>query len=113
LDRVPQLTYVARPPIMLEKRERGGVETAHLLAELVIEPINVVINQQSDIAVTLAQRRKHKRHHVETIEEILPELPRFHLLLEVAIGGGDDADIDTHIGEAADAFEGFLLEESQ
>ncbi len=60
-----------------------------------------------------AQRRQRNRQDVQTVEEIFAEASRPHLLLEVPVGGGNDADIDPQIRRAADALERLLLEEPE
>src|SRR4030095_13810700 len=89
------------------------ISAPSLFAEFPVEPIDVVIDQQTDVAVTLAQRWKYERHHVEAVKKILPEFAGLHFLLEVAVGGRDEADIYAHVGESADAFEGLLFEKPQ
>ena len=60
-----------------------------------------------------AKRRHRDREDVQTKEEVGPELMFLDLLLEIAVGRGDDANVDTNIRRSADAPEAFLLEKPQ
>ena len=62
-----------------------------------------VIGDERHVVGALAQRRQHERNHVEAIEQIFAELPFAHQLRQVAIGGGDDADVGRDLFGAADA----------
>ena len=54
-----------------------------------------VIDQLRKIAHPLAQRRQLDLNYFQTIIEILPELPFRHLILEIYVGSGDEAHIDS------------------
>ena len=61
----------------------------------------------------LAQRRDAQRHHLEAVVEVLAEAPLGDLLLEVAVGGRDQAEVDLDQLAAADAHDLPLLEHAQ
>ena len=61
----------------------------------------------------LAQRRHAQIDDVEAEIEILAESALAHRLLEVAVRGGDDADVDLHRLGAADAVDLALLDGAQ
>src|SRR5262245_21995442 len=46
------------------------------------------------ILPALAKSRQHNRKHIQSIEQIPPELTGAHVFHQVAIGGGDDSDVD-------------------
>ncbi len=50
------------------------------------------------------------RDDVQAVEEVLAEAPALHLLRQVAVGGGDDPDIDLDAGGTPDPLEGLLLQ---
>ena len=52
-------------------------------------------------------------HDLQTVEEVLAELTRGDGLLEVLVGGGDDAHVDADQFRAADHPEGAVLEHAQ
>src|ERR1041385_3578958 len=81
--------------------------------EFTVEKIDVERREQRDVAVPLPERRQRDRHHLEAIEQVLPELSVGHFLLEVAVGGGDDAHVNAEVLKAANTLEGLLLEESR
>ena len=58
LNRIAKLTDVARPPVLFQQRQSIGVQAAYLLPKLTIEPLDVVIDQQPDVAVALPERRE-------------------------------------------------------
>ena len=66
-----------------------------------------------DVLESLAQGRQAERHYVEPVEQILAEQALIDLLLDVTIGGGDDADIGPYRGAAADGCVFALLEHPQ
>ena len=55
----------------------------------------------------------NKRHNVQPEEQILPKSPLRHFLLEVAIRGRDQTDIDRQRLRSADAFKLTLLQHAQ
>src|ERR1700745_800350 len=52
-------------------------------------------------------------HHVEPVEEVLAELPLRNLLGEVAIGGGEDADVHLDVARVSHAADLALLQRPQ
>ena len=71
------------------------------------------MRQLGDVLLTLAQRGQGDGHHVQTIVEILAEMAQPDLLLQVTVGGGDDADIHPQGLIAADPLHLPLLEDTQ
>src|SRR5689334_7349590 len=69
--------------------------------------------QLDDVLAALAQRRQPDRHDVEAIEQILAELALADGLAQIAMGGGDDADIGLDRNPPADSGELALLEDAQ
>ena len=61
----------------------------------------------------VAQGGQVNGHHVEAVVEILAEPAGLDLLLEVAVGGGDEAHVDVDGLDAADALELALLQRAQ
>ncbi|OIQ81875.1 hypothetical protein GALL_363420 [mine drainage metagenome] len=50
-------------------------------------------HQQHNVLAPFAQRRQAQADDVEAMEQVLAELPLLHPLLQVLVGGGDDADM--------------------
>ena len=97
---------------MLEQRQRLRADAAHALAELAVVAIDVVVHQQRDVAAAFAQGRQRHRHHLQSVEEVLTELPRPDLIFQVAVCRGD-TDIDADVRQSANPLEGLLFEEPQ
>ena len=66
-----------------------------------------------DVLEPLAQGRQPQRHDVQPVEQILAEQALIDLLLQVAVGGGDDPDIGPDRGAAADRRVLALLQHAQ
>ena len=66
-----------------------------------------------DVVAALAQRRQVQVDDVEPVVEVLAEAARLDLLLEVAVGRGDDADVDRLGLGVADAEDDPLLQRAQ
>ena len=50
---------------------------------------------------------------IQTIEEILPELPTFDGLFQIDVGSRQDAHVHANFFLAADAVDGLFLEEAE
>jgi hypothetical protein len=69
--------------------------------------------QAQDILATLPQRRQAQLDDVQAVEQILAEAAGAHVGFEVAVGGGEDADVGVARLGLADALELALLQEAQ
>ena len=56
---------------------------------------------------------KWNRKHIETVEQVLPKLPVSNILLQIAVGGGNDPDIDVQGVNAAQSFKFTILQDPQ
>ena len=72
-----------------------------------------VADEQRQVVAALAQRRQVDGDDVEAEVQVGPEAAILHALVEVAVGGGDDAHVDGDRLRAADARERALLEDAQ
>ena len=72
-----------------------------------------VVGQGHDLLPALAQGWDVHRHDVEAVEEVFAEVAGVHGLLEVPVGGGDDADIHLDRARAPHPAELALLEDTQ
>ncbi|MDT4824412.1 hypothetical protein FQZ97_576590 [compost metagenome] len=72
-----------------------------------------LVDQQRNVFHTLAQRRHLDGEYVEAVIEVFAEAAGLDHLLEVLVGGGDDAHIDVLRLVAAHALEGALLQHAQ
>ena len=64
-------------------------------------------------SLALAQRRQVDADDVQPVEEVLAEPALLHLVLQVDVGGGDDAHVDLDRLHAAQAHELALLHHAQ
>ena len=110
LDRVLELANVAGPAVLLQTAHGVGRERGDTVAELAGEALQEVIRQRHDILAPVAERRDDDVHDVQSIEEILAELPLLDRRLEIDVGGGDDPDIDLHRPAAAQPLELLVLD---
>ena len=90
-----------------------GVRPAHLAAVLRRVAAHHVARQHHDVVAAIAQRRQVQVHDVEAVVEVLAEAAGLHLDLEVAVGGGEDADVDRLGAGVADAHHHLLLQRAQ
>jgi hypothetical protein len=72
-----------------------------------------VQHQRRDVLGTLTERRDFDREYAEPVEEVLSEAASLDLLLQVAIGRGDDPDIHPARPGLAEALELTLLQHAQ
>src|SRR5579859_947449 len=75
--------------------------------------LDEVPGQRLDVERTLAQGRQAQIDDVEAEEQILAERALAHFVLEIAVGGGDDAHIHLHRRIAADAVDLAFLQGAQ
>ena len=66
-----------------------------------------------EVVAPLAQRRHRQRDDVEAEVEILAERALAMACLEIAVGGGDHADVDLDAAPRADALDDLLLQHAQ
>ncbi len=69
--------------------------------------------QQQHIVAAVAQGRQVDLHDVQPVEQILAELAAGNGLREVAVGRGDETDVDAQFLRAADAGERAVFEKAQ
>ena len=103
--KIDQLTDIAGPGVGLERRTRIRRERLGVHAHLGGGDAQVMGEQIGHILAARPQRRQLHADHVQPMEEVLAEEAARHAVLEVLVGGSDDAHIDAHRGLAADAIE--------
>src|SRR5919204_4421219 len=72
-----------------------------------------MLDEHGNVVGALPERRKMKGDDVQPIVQIGAETPRFDLLLEVAIGGGDEARVDRDRFRSADRNDFPVLEHAK
>src|SRR2546423_7801348 len=94
LDRVLQLTNVARPVIGKYPLPRSLVEARHRLRILVGEAHQKFVREELDVADTLAEWWKKELNDGETVVEILSEVVFGERLLDVLVRRRHNPDVD-------------------
>ena len=113
LDGVLQFAHIARPGIGEQQFHALAGDAVEDAAVLLGEPAGEVVDEQADVVAALAQGRHGEHDHVEAVVEVLAEGAAPHLLLQIAVGGGEDAHVDAHRRLAADALQFLLLQHPQ
>ena len=92
---------------------RHAGEKPRLHAVFAREAMHELFGEKEHIFAAFAQRRHEHRHDVQAEVQILPEFLLLDALIEVAVGGGDDAHVHLDGARAADAFEFAFLQHAQ
>ena len=71
------------------------------------------LRQRHDVVLALAQRRHLDRDDVQAVVEVLAELAGLHHRRQIAVGRGDQPDVDAQRPRAAEPLELVLLEHAQ
>src|SRR5687768_1283207 len=112
LDGVPQLAHVARPGVTAQHRERARGD-AHRTPEPLCGSPGEVRDEGGNVLRMLAERRQVELHDVEPIEEIAPETPLLHRLLERTRCRGDHPDVDAASLASAEPADLAVLEHAE
>jgi hypothetical protein len=67
-------------------------------------------SERRDIGAALTQRREFNREEAQSIKKVLAKSTRIYLFLQVAIGRGNDADIDLATPRFPEALQFVLLQ---
>ena len=113
LDGVVQLAHVARPGMPAQAVGRLRREPDRRQAHLAGVLDQQALGQRQDVRRTLAQRAPGQREHRETVIEVFAEAPGRHLALQVAVGGGQHADVQRQRLARADPLHLALLQHAQ
>ena len=101
-DRILEFPRIPRPLVGGQNGERLRRDVERQLPRLVGNLVQEVLDEQRDVEWPLPQRRNVEVDDVETPVEVLAEAPLLDLLLEVAVGGGDDPQVDLAFAIVAD-----------
>lgn len=112
LDEIFQLAHVARPVVLLQKCQKPGAEGKRL-SVLRAEPGQKLVGQGEDILLALAQGRDVDADHVEPVEKVRAEQSPLHLLLQIAVGGHQQPEVQLDLPGAGQALDGLFLNELQ
>ena len=73
LDVILQLADVARPVVLLQRRQRPRVDVGHVAVVLFIVEVEEMSDQFGDVLAAIAQRRQVDRHDVEPVVQVFAE----------------------------------------
>src|SRR5262249_30683423 len=113
LDTVLQFADVAAPRMSAQGFDRRWREDQRFLVHVPAEPLDKVPGEGRDIAEPITQRGNADRKDGEPKKQILAVLPGGYRLAQIAVGGGNDPDVDLQRCCAPDALEAFFLERSK
>jgi len=113
LHQILQLPDIAVPLMVAQVILGTHIKSAIGQLFVLHEMVQIVVQQVRYVLAMVPQGRYMKRHHIEIIEQILPEIPCLDLVFQFALGRGDDTDIDLHGLDAADAQKGAGIQGAQ
>ncbi len=113
LNGILKLADVARPRVRENQIARLSAETRLELAHGTAQLTHEVIREEQHIVASFAQRRQMNTEHREPVVEIFTELRVGHRPLEIAIGGGDEANVGLQRRGAAHALIPPFLQHAQ
>ena len=112
-QQVLQLTDITREIIFFKKFDGIGRYFGHLLAHFLGIFIQKMLGQKLNVRLAFPQGRNLDFNDIETIKKVLPEPPVDDILGQVAVGGGNDADVNGYIPGITHGLEGFFLDSPQ
>ncbi|MCY1351773.1 hypothetical protein D9M69_380490 [compost metagenome] len=113
LDGVVQLAHVARPGVADQAMLRLGGKTHPGLVHFPGVLGQQAFGQRQDVGGPLAQRPPGQREHRQAIVEVFAETPRRHFAGQVAVAGGQHADVQADRPARADPLHLPLLQHAQ
>jgi hypothetical protein len=113
LDQISQLANVSRPWVRLEPGERLRRDMFDPLVHAASELPGEMMHQRGDVFRSFAQWWHQNREDVYAIIEISAKSVLFDHRGEIAVGGGNQTDIDFDGFVAADSFKLLFLEHAQ
>ena len=111
-DAVSELADVAGPVVACEGFADLGRDAGDLFLVACGELGDEVLGEERDVALALAERGHVDGDDVEAEEEVFAEAFFLDELLEVGVGGGQDADVDVDGFVASDAADLALFEDA-
>jgi hypothetical protein len=112
-DHVAELADIAGPGVALQLFDCLGLEGLDLPAVLIGHLSGEMRDQRGNVLGALAERRQQQGEDVDPMIEILPERAFLDELIEVAMSGHDDADVDRDGAVATHTLDLPLLEHAQ
>src|SRR5215471_5728126 len=112
-DDIPQFSNIARPGIVQQGIETSLGNRLYLLSHSRIQLLDEVRNQRWNVIPALAKRRYGNRINAQAIIEVRSKSAGPDRLAKVAIGRGNEADIDLDSAAAAQPLKLAFLNDPQ
>src|SRR5215216_3439569 len=109
-DCIFELPDVARPGIGAQQCERLRRDGADPLSFLGRDAREEMADEIGNILRPLGERRHAERKHMQTIEQVFAKPALLHISDQIAVGGGNQPDIDLHRLAGADRLDLALLD---
>src|SRR6185312_5327627 len=113
VDHIAELTDVAGPGVAQELFAGVGREGQAGPTMLALEVVGEVQHEKLDVGAAVAERRNIELEYGESVIKIFAEPAFADEFTQVAVGGGDDADIDGDFFGSANRQKGMTFENSQ
>ena len=88
-------------------------DTGNFSTFILIQSGKKMVDQKRDIDLSVPKRRQLNGDNVESVKQIFPEAAFLNFLFQIAMRGGDNADIDLDCFATADRFEFALFQDFQ
>lgn len=112
-DGVFEFADVAGPAVVEEKGKGVGSDAGDEFSGSCGMAVDEEAYKVGDVAASFAERGHGEGEDAEAVVEVFPEASGTHFGEEIAVGGGDDADVDAEGFFAADGFEFAFLQDAQ
>src|SRR6266404_1765041 len=112
-NEIAQFAHVSRPRIAQKNFEGGFAQLARFLSVFGTELIQEMARKNRNVFLAVAQRRNKKGNYVQAVKQILTKRAARNFLVEVFVGGGDNAHIYAHRLVGADRLESLLFKYAQ
>src|SRR6516225_7586215 len=113
LNHVLQLANVSWPMVRLKHFQSSLVDIFDLLSDLARVALREVFHQHGDVLFAISQRWHIDGKHVQAVEQVASEGSCVDSCLQVAIGSGDNAHVNSDGLIPADALKLALLQYTQ
>src|SRR6478609_4631105 len=113
LDHVAQLPDVPRPSVDQQAVPRRRIEPADVATILRAELPEIMLREPEHVLAPLPERRQSQQDDRQPEVEVLPKALALGFSLQIAIGGGENSDVDLAITNSADPTDRALLDGPQ
>src|ERR1017187_2378380 len=113
LHRVLQFAHVARKLVIHQDAHGLRRQRGHRFVVLVRIHLQEVGRQQRNVLATRAQRRQFQADHVQPVEKIFTEAAFAHRLVQVHVGGRNDAHVHLYLLRPAQVHKAPVLQHAQ